>query len=57
MLGLGWLVRPELVMYSVAFLAVVLALQWRTDTWRQRVRLLAAAAALPVAYQVFRMGY
>ena len=56
-LGLGWLVRPELVMYSITFLAVVVALQWRTDTWRERVRLLIAAAALPFAYQIFRMGY
>jgi len=56
-LGLGWLVRPELAVYSVAFLAVVLAVQWRVDTWRDRVKFLAAALALPVAYQVFRMGY
>ena len=56
-LGLGWLVRPELFLYSALFLAGVLALQWRADTWRQRMRLLVAALALPAAYQLLRMGY
>ena len=57
LLGLGWLVRPELAVYSVAFLAVVLALQWRDDTWRDRTKFLASALALPFAYELFRMGY
>jgi arabinofuranosyltransferase len=56
-LGLGWLVRPELLIYSVVFLAMVLFLQWRHDSWRRRVQLLGVAFALPVAYQIFRMGY
>src|SRR5690606_23884366 len=30
---------------------------WGDDTWRERARVLGAAVALPVAYQVFRMGY
>jgi arabinofuranosyltransferase len=56
-LGLGWLVRPDLALFSVAFLLVVLALQWRADRWADRVKLVVAVTALPVAYQIFRMGY
>jgi arabinofuranosyltransferase len=57
LLGLGWLVRPELVIFSAVFLIVVVAAQWRTDTWASRARLVGAMVALPLAYQVFRMGY
>jgi arabinofuranosyltransferase len=56
-LGLGWLVRPEMVLYSAAFVLAVLAAQWRTEGWRRRARFVAAALAVPVAYQVFRMGF
>jgi arabinofuranosyltransferase len=56
-LGLGWLVRPEMVLFSAAFLVAVLAAQWTSDGWGQRLRFVAAAFALPVAYQVFRMGF
>ncbi len=55
-LGLGWLVRPELALYTIAFLVTVLCLQ-RGDSWGARLRLLAIALALPAAYQLFRMGY
>lgn len=55
--GLGWLIRPDLVVVSVVVIAGLLAVQWRSDGVRDRVRLLAAALALPVAYEVFRMGY
>jgi len=51
--GLGPLIRPDLAIFSAGFL---LALLWRRPL-RQVAALLAAAAALPVAYQVFRMGY
>lgn len=55
-LGLGWLVRPELVLSSCLFvgLAVVTA---PTSSTRTRLRMLLTATAIPVAYQVFRMGY
>ncbi len=56
-LGLGWLVRPELVVFSALFLLAILLGQWRRDTWADRVRVIAAFVALPLAYQVFRMGY
>ena len=53
-LGLGWLVRPELVVYSALFFGLVL---WREPSNRARLRVAVAMLALPVAYQVFRMGY
>ena len=55
-LGLGWLVRPELVLFSALFVVLVLAIQWRSDRWLDRLRFLGAAR-LPVVYQIFRMGY
>ena len=57
MLGLGWLVRPELVLFSALFVVLVLAIQWRSDRWLDRLRFLGAALVLPVVYQIFRMGY
>ncbi len=57
LLGLGWLVRPELVVFSAVFLALVLLAQRRVQGWRSRVAFVAASVAMPVAYQVFRMGY
>jgi arabinofuranosyltransferase len=57
LLGLGPLVRPELSLLSLAFVVVVLATEWRDRAWGARCALVAAAFALPVAYQVFRMGY
>lgn len=56
-LGLGWLVRPELVLLSALFLLAVLAGEWRTTSWRGRARTVAWFVAVPAAYQVFRMGY
>jgi arabinofuranosyltransferase len=53
--GLGPLVRPDLALASGAFL---LALIWAVRPRpRRALGLLAAAAAAPVAYQVFRMGF
>lgn len=54
--GLGPLVRPELGLLSVLLLAVVL-LGDRTLGWLRRIALLAVGLALPVGYQIFRMGY
>jgi arabinofuranosyltransferase len=55
LLGLGPLVRPDF-----ALIAGILLL-WLTvaavGPWWRRLLGLAAAGALPVAYQVFRMGY
>ncbi len=63
LIGLGPLVRPELALYAVS---LALAL-WLTVVRPRRVsgerplpsagRLVAAGLAMPVAYQIFRMGY
>jgi arabinofuranosyltransferase len=54
-LGLGPLVRPDVGLYTAAFLAIVLFEARRR--WREVARVVAWALALPVAYQIFRMGY
>lgn len=56
-LGLGWLIRPELALFSGLFLVVVLRWQWQARSWRSLVRVALAMVALPIAYQIFRMGY
>ena len=52
-IGLGPLVRPDLLIFSLVFLVGLAATTPRRRWWP----LLAATAAVPVAYQVFRMGY
>ncbi len=52
-IGIGPLVRPDLGLMTVAFLVAWLVLARP----RRIVRDLAVALALPVLYQVFRMGY
>lgn len=56
LLGLGWLVRPELVLFSGGFLVVVLAMTPPRGP-RERIRIAVAFLAIPVLYQLFRMGY
>ncbi len=54
-LGFGWLVRPDMVLATVGFLiAFWFALR---PSPRRATSLLLTAAALPLAYEVFRMGY
>ncbi|MFC3450259.1 hypothetical protein [Amycolatopsis speibonae] len=53
--GLGPLVRPDLALFSAVALIALLVLAWPGR--RRAVGLLAVAAVLPLAYQVFRMGY
>ncbi len=58
-LGLGPLVRPELALFSIA-LAVPLAMVVRRQVgrgWQTWLGMAAAMAALPLTYQLFRMGY
>lgn len=56
LLGLGWLVRPELVLDSVVFFFALVPAHRRAGG-RRVLRLAAVMVALPVAYQIFRMGY
>ncbi|MGM0556064.1 MAG: hypothetical protein ACQEVA_06780 [Myxococcota bacterium] len=60
-LGLGPLIRPELALFSLAFvLPVAWSFVWDPDDgfrWTRLLSLGAAMGAIPVAYQLFRMGY
>ncbi|MDP9354799.1 MAG: hypothetical protein M3R02_05870 [Chloroflexota bacterium] len=60
-LGLGPLVRPDLAIFSGGFLAVLLvgygSARGRRAGLVGGTGLLLAAGFIPVAYQVFRMGY
>ncbi len=56
LIGLGPLIRPDLAVFSVSFLIGVLVTT-KPLTWRSVLRILSLMGALPVAYQVFRMGY
>lgn len=53
--GLGPLIRPDLGLAMIILLAS-LALLTRAR-WTRCLGILAAAGALPVAYEIFRMGY
>lgn len=55
--GLAPLVRPDLALAIPLLLGGVLAAQWADDRPRDRLRVVAQCLAVPVAYQVFRMGY
>ncbi|HEX5366308.1 MAG TPA: hypothetical protein VFW63_06575 [Acidimicrobiales bacterium] len=56
-LGLGPLVRPDLALVTGVALGGTLAARWPAERWADRLRVVASAAALPLAHQVFRMGY
>ena len=53
--GLGWLVRPDMGIGTVGFLAALWYIA--RPAWRRLAVLAAVAGAVPLAYQVFRMGY
>ncbi|MEP6623246.1 MAG: hypothetical protein ABJC79_02290 [Acidimicrobiia bacterium] len=55
-IGLGWLIRPDLLPVTLALLAAVLVGS-HDRSWRTVVKLLVAVFAVPVVYQLFRMGY
>jgi arabinofuranosyltransferase len=60
-LGLGPLVRPDFAIYSAGFLLALLVFRhWSRDSRLGALDVLligVAAGVLPVAYQIFRMGY
>jgi arabinofuranosyltransferase len=52
--GFSVLVRPELALIGgMALIMMLIA----SDGWRRRVLIVVAGGLLPVAYQIFRMGY
>lgn len=55
-LGAGWLIRPEMVIYSAIFMLLI-GMAQRHNGWRAVLKTIVAFTAVPVAYQVFRMGY
>ena len=57
LLGLGWLVRPELLLFSLAAVAAVVVAGPREQPLRRRLGASAWAWVLPVGYEVVRMGY
>ncbi len=56
-LGLGPLIRPELALDSFVFIGALLWVDRSHQGWRGRIGIIAWAALLPLAYQIFRMGY
>lgn len=56
-LGLGPLVRPELTLDTVVFVAALLLVDAAHRGRRRQAAIVAWAFAVPVAYEVFRMGY
>lgn len=55
--GLGPLIRPDLTIFTVLFLAVLLFGAGRRAGGRELLRILGLVLALPVAYEVFRLGF
>ena len=55
LLGLGVLIRPDFVFFTLAFGVAWLVLS--APGWRGRSASVLAALALPVGYELFRMGY
>lgn len=52
--GLSVLIRPELALIGAGVLIMLVIVDRQ---WRPRMLILVAGGALPVAYQIFRMGY
>ncbi|BBY26542.1 flagellar motor control protein ZomB [Mycolicibacterium sediminis] len=52
--GLSVLVRPELALVGGAALVMLLL---ASPNWPRRILILVAGGLLPIAYQIFRMGY
>jgi len=55
-IGLGPLVRPDFVVFSVVFIAAAFIID-PGRRWRERLYALTAIAAIPLASEIFRMAY
>ena len=61
-MGLGPLIRPDLILFSLPFLAGLIAVSTtatttRSATWARAASILSVAGALPVLYELWRMAY
>lgn len=56
LLGIGPLIRPDLLLFSICFVAAMVLVD-RPRRWWRHALLVATAFALPLAYEIFRMGY
>lgn len=56
-LGMGYQIRPELMIESIVLIAAVMLANPGQTSWRDRWRVIRWAVAIPLAYQIFRMGY
>lgn len=54
--GVGVLVRPDFGLFCLAYLAVMVTLEWPYGR-RAILRTILLAAVLPVSFELFRMGY
>jgi hypothetical protein len=54
-IGLGPLIRPDLALFTIGLLAVLVGP--RPYRWRRQASTIGAALAVPFAYQLFRMGF
>lgn len=54
-IGLGYLVRPDVALYSAAFGVILLVISRRS--WFGSIAAVVLAAIVPAGYQLFRMGY
>ncbi len=57
LVGLGVLVRPDFAPFCAGFALPLGLVAWQRGRWRALLSVGLAAAALPVASQLFRMGY
>lgn len=56
LVGLGPLVRPDVAVFSLAFL-LILGVVERRARWRGIAMVIGLVVVVPAAYEVFRMGY
>ncbi|HEY5171545.1 MAG TPA: hypothetical protein VIK54_07445 [Acidimicrobiia bacterium] len=56
LIGLGPLVRPDFAIYSATFIVAMLVID-PGENWADRARALIAVFVVPVASELFRMGY
>ena len=56
-MGLGGLIRPEVTLMALTFIAALLVVEMRRRGWRPSVALAAVALAIPAAAELLRAAY